>query len=338
MSQPPAGLCYYVERGSDGQVHGSVREITLDELPDDEVLIEVAWSSLNYKDALAAQGHPGVARRLPHVPGIDAAGRIADSRHPDWGVGQAVLVTGYDLGAGRWGGWCRWIRVPAAWIVPLPPEMSAREAMIYGTAGFTAAQCALQLERQGIGPDSGPIVVTGASGGVGCLAIQLLHHLGYEAVASTGKSAATAWLRELGASSVVDRSDVLTPPAKPLASERWAGAVDTVGGETLASIVRATKLHGCVTACGLAGGSDLPLTVHPFILRGVTLSGVTSQNCPMAVRREIWRRLAGPWRLSQRERVVRQVKLSELTPAIGQMLAGQGQGRILIEIGGEALA
>ncbi|MCA9148085.1 MAG: acryloyl-CoA reductase [Planctomycetales bacterium] len=327
--------CYQVQRDEQGQVHGGVSQITRDQLPDGELLIEVQWSSLNYKDGLAALGHPGVARRLPHVPGIDAAGVIVESRNSQWQTGQSVVITGNELGAGQWGGWSRFIQVPANWAVALPEGLSARDAMIYGTAGFTAAQCLRHLIRAEVEPTAGPVLVTGATGGVGCLAVMLLKHLGYEVVASSGKSAAESWLTELGASQVVDRSEVLNSPEKPLASTRWAGVVDTVGGATLAAAIRATGINGCVTACGVVGGAELPLSVYPFILRGVTLAGVTSQNCPLPLRREIWKKLASEWSLPGLDRIANEVTLAEIGGEVSKILAGQIQGRTLVNVGAD---
>lgn len=324
--------CYFVRRSPDGEVTGGVESMRHQDLPEGDVTIEVHWSSVNYKDALAASGHPGVAPVLPHIPGIDAAGRIVSSESSGSQVGQSVIVTGFELGAKHWGGWSGRIRVPHEWIVPLPPEMTEREAMIYGTAGFTAAQCVMRLQSAGILPGQGPICVTGATGGVGCLAVMLLGHLGYEVVASTGKLAAHDWLRRLGAAEVIDRDAVLTTPDKPLAAPRWAGAVDTVGGQTLASLLRSTHINGCVAACGMVGGVDLPLTVYPFILRGTVLAGVTSQNCPDQQRREIWTRLASDWRLPNLDEVVHTVTLAELSSVVDRIRAGELTGRWIVSL------
>jgi acrylyl-CoA reductase (NADPH) len=335
MSHQEHFNCYQVERDDRGAVKGQVTTIERGQLPAGDVLIRVEWSSLNYKDALAAEGHPGVARQLPHVPGIDAAGRVVESSSPEFSPGQAVLVTGYELGAGIWGGWSQQIRVPAGWVVPRPAELPAREAMILGTAGLTAAQCVLRLQQNGIVPATGPIVVTGATGGVGCLAVKLLHRFGYHVTASTGKLHQADWLRELGAENVMGREEVLTPPDKPLSGARWAGAVDTVGGQTLTSLVRAAQVNGCIAACGMVAGAELPLTVYPFILRGVALAGVTSQNCPMPLRLEIWQRFARDWRLENLSSVSREVDLGGLTEAIGQIRAGQIRGRVVVRVSDE---
>ena len=323
---------YRVDKSGE-TISGAIHRLSLDELPDGEVLIEVHWSSLNYKDALAAQGHPGVARHLPHVPGIDAAGIVVESQVPEFAPGQSVIVTGYELGAAHWGGWSQYIRVPSAWVVPLPEPLRLEEAMIYGTAGFTAAQCVRQLERNQITPDEGPVVVTGATGGVGCLAVAILSKLGYHVTASTGKSDAESWLRDLGARDVISREEVCSESNRPLLAARWAGAVDTVGGVTLETLLRETQPFGCVTACGLVGGTELQTTVHPFILRGVILSGISSSLCPDGPRREIWKKLAGPWRLTNLERITRTATLIEIGAEVERILKGSIRGRVVVFVG-----
>jgi putative YhdH/YhfP family quinone oxidoreductase len=320
---------YRVEQSDDG-IRGAIRSLELEELPAGDVLIEVHWSSLNYKDALAAQGHPGVVRRLPHVPGIDAAGTVVQSQVPEYSPGQSVIVTGYELGSTHWGGWSQYIRVPAAWIVPLPEPLTVYEAMVYGTAGFTAAQCVRQLQRNQVFPDSGPVVVTGSTGGVGCLAVAILSKLGYNVTASSGKADAREWLLDLGASEVVPREEVCSSSDKPLLAARWAGAVDTVGGRTLETILRETQPFGCVTACGLVGGTELNTTVHPFILRGVILSGISSSLCPDEPRRELWNKLAGEWRLPDLERLTRTAQLVDIAAEVDRMLKGSIRGRVVV--------
>jgi putative YhdH/YhfP family quinone oxidoreductase len=257
---------------------------------------------------------------------------VIQSRSPDWQPGQAVIVTGNELGSGQWGGWSRYIRVPSDWIVALPAELTEREAMICGTAGFTAAQCVRALQQNGVEPEAGPVVVTGATGGVGCLAVKLLSRLGYEVVASTGKADAAEWLERLGAARVISRDDTLNAADKPLATVRWAGGIDTVGGSTLSSLVRAMGVNACVAACGLVGGAELSLSVYPFILRGVILAGVTSQNCPATLRREIWSRLASDWRLNDLDAIARVVSLPDVDQPVRQILAGQIRGRVLVRV------
>lgn len=292
------------------------------------------YSSLNYKDALAAGGHPGVVRKLPHVPGIDAAGTVADSVNPRFKRGDSVVITGYELGAGQWGGWAEYVRVPADWVVPLPAGLSLKETMILGTAGFTAAQCVQAIELNGVKPADGEIVVTGATGGVGCLAVRILAKLGYAVVAVTGKRELEPKLKEWGAVRVIGRSEVVNESTKPMLASRWAGAVDTVGGATLTTILRETQNYGVVSACGLVGGTDLPLTVHPFILRGITLAGIGSSALPNDRRLEIWNKLAGPWQIDNLDSLATTIGLSQLEEYVQKILQGQIVGRTVVELAG----
>ncbi|MEZ6134699.1 MAG: YhdH/YhfP family quinone oxidoreductase [Pirellulaceae bacterium] len=309
-----------------------VQTLAVDQLPPGEVTIQVAFSSLNYKDALAVQGHRGVIKRLPHIPGIDAAGTIVASDCSRFTVGDAVLVTGYDLGQGHWGGWSELIRVPADWVVPLPPALTARQAMALGTAGFTAAQCVLAIRGAGVEPDAGEIVVTGATGGVGSWAVRLLAHLGYQVVAVTGKTEQYAWLQGLGAKRVLNRDQVLGDPQRPMLSAQWAAAVDTVGGNLLNSLLRSVQYGGCVTACGLVAGAELNMTLYPFLLRGVSLCGIASADCPDVRRRDIWDLLANDWQLPDIDDFVTQVRLDELPERVAGILAGQNIGRVVIQL------
>lgn len=298
-----------------------------------DVLLRVEWSSLNYKDALSATGHPGVSKTFPHVPGIDAAGTIAESSDPRFAPGDKAIVTGFDFGAGRWGGYSEFARVPADWVVPLPAGLSPREAMIYGTAGFTAGMSLEALEAHEIRPAAGPIIVTGSSGGVGTIAVALSAKAGYDVEAATGKQSAHELLARLGAKRVLGRDEVRDTSARPLLAARWAGAIDTVGGEILATVIRSTESGGCVTCCGLTAGADLPLTVYPFILRGVQLIGIESAYYPRAKRIALWQKLAGPWKPGNLDQIVNQtVGLDGLEPAIQAILKGQITGRVLVEI------
>ncbi len=320
-----------VRRSEQCEISCAVEEIGLDDLPPGEVLIEVEFSSLNYKDALACQGHPGVVRKFPHVPGIDCAGRILESGSTDFLPGDAVLVTGYALGSGSWGGYSAYVRVQAEWVVALPQGLTVREAMTFGTAGFTAAQCIGSLQLHGIRPDAGEVVVTGATGGVGSIAVGLLAHLGYSVVAVTGKPEKAEQLTQLGAQRIIARSEVDDTSDKPFLPVRWSAAVDTVGGNTLSTILRSTDHRGCVAACGMVAGHELPLTVFPFILRGVTLAGIDSAQCPREPRLAIWDRLAGDWNIVKKlEPLVREISLSEVPREVSAMLAGQTSGRILV--------
>ena len=322
--------CLMVRRGDDGAVSYAVEETTVDQLPPGEVLIQVTGSSLNYKDALACRAHEGIVKSLPHVPGIDCVGRVVESESPDYCPSDPVLVTGYELGSGQWGGFAEFVRVPAEWVVRLPAELTPDEAMTYGTAGFTAAQCVQRIVDHGITPSDGEIVVTGATGGVGCLAVALLAKLGYRVAAVTGKPDQTAMLTRLGAKSILPREEVNDATDRPMLKSRWAAAVDTVGGNVLATLVRTVGYRGCITACGLVAGDQLPLTVYPFLLRGVTLYGIDSAKCPREPRLEIWRRLAAEWKLHDLEFLRREVTLSELTNVVEEMLAGKSYGRVLV--------
>jgi acrylyl-CoA reductase (NADPH) len=325
--------CYLVAKTGKEDIRGSIERRPMRDLPAGEVLIRVGWSSLNYKDALASQGHPGVVRRFPHVPGIDAAGWVESSSSAEVPVGQAVLVTSYELGAGQWGGWSEYVRVPAGWVIPLPSGMSPREAMIYGTAGLTAAMSVRAIQRNRLEPIMGPIVVTGASGGVGSLAVELLARIGYQVTAVSGKSQHHDHLRKLGASEVVGRDVLQDSSNKPLLAARWAGGIDTVGGSTLATLIRSVQPGGCVAACGMVGGTELPLSVYPFILRGVTLAGIDSAHAARAERLEIWQLLAESWRLRQAEQSVVEATLEELPGHIDRMKRGELSGRVIIRLG-----
>lgn len=320
-----------VRRDDSGDVTCNVETLSKDDLPSGDVLIEVDYASLNYKDALATQAHPGVVRQLPHVPGVDCAGTVAESQSPQFSAGQQVLVTGYDLGAPSWGGFSGFVRVPADWVVALPEGLSLRDAMTYGTAGFTAAQCVTAIQHHGIQPNAGEVVVTGATGGVGSVAVALLAHLGYTVVAVTGKPEQREALQQLGAQQILSREEVDDHSNKPLLAARWAAAVDTVGGNPLATLLRSTKHRGCVTACGLVAGDQLRLTVYPFILRGVKLDGIDSAKCPREPRLEIWKKLATEWNVLERlQPLVREVTLREVLGEIELMLAGRNHGRILV--------
>ena len=309
---------------------GEIASHALDTLPPGEVTIAVECSSMNYKDALAATGHAGVVQHFPHVPGIDAAGVVVESRSPDFAPGDQVIVTGYELGAAQWGGWAERIRVPAEWVIPRPSDLSLRDCMILGTAGFTAAQCAWELRRNEVWPNSGPVVVTGATGGVGCMSVMLLHKLGYHVVAVTGKPSHRDWLRERGAREVIGREEVDDTSGRPLLSARWAGAIDSVGGNVLGTLLRSTQLDGCVAACGLVGGAILPVNVYPFILRGVKLAGVTSANCPRPQRLRIWDLLNGAWRLGSLEAIATTIDFAQLHAYIPRILVGQIVGRTVV--------
>ena len=296
------------------------------------VVVRNAWSSLNYKDALAMQGHPGVAKRLPLVPGIDIAGVVESSESDRFQAGDEVMIFHALFGTEHHGGFSTHSLVPDSWLYRLPDSLSMRDAMIVGTAGFTAAQCVDELVRHDVQPDSGEIIVTGATGGVGVFAVNLLSQLGYDVVAVTGKPDRVEWLKELGANSIMSREDAVDTSARPLLKSRWAGAVDTVGGSTLATILRSTRLYGCVTACGLVGGIDLNLTVYPFILRGVTLQGVDTANISYSRRQSIWEKIAGEWRPLMLEQLAIETSLSELPSHVETIMKGGIAGRVVVKI------
>ncbi|MBI2825805.1 MAG: YhdH/YhfP family quinone oxidoreductase [Planctomycetia bacterium] len=323
--------CYLVTKDESGKAHAAVAQKTLADLPAGEVLIRVAYSSLNYKDGLSASGSVGVTRKYPHVPGIDAAGAVAESTAAEFRAGDEVLVTGYDLGQNTWGGFSEYVRVPAAWVVPLPAALSLRESMIYGTAGFTAAQSVAALAAHGIEPGQGEVLVTGASGGVGSLAVALLSKQGYRVTASSGKASAHDLLKLAGAAQIISRDEVNDQSGKPLLPTRYAGAVDTVGGNTLSTVVRSLARGGCVAACGLVGGTDLKLTVYPFLLRGVDLAGIDSAECPMATRRRLWQRLATDWKPACLAQLAMEADFGQLPARIEQILAGQVAGRVVVK-------
>jgi acrylyl-CoA reductase (NADPH) len=314
---------------------GFVRQITekkIHDLPKGDVLIKVHYSSLNYKDALSATGNKGVTRRYPHTPGIDAAGTVEDSDVTAFNPGDTVLVTGYDLGMNTSGGFGQYIRVPADWVVPLPSGLSLETCMIFGTAGFTAGLSLDKLIEAGVTPDAGDILVTGASGGVGSMAVALLAHCGYSVVAISGKPQAEQMLMDLGARQVMGREVVTDASAKPLLFQRWAACVDTVGGEVLACALRSTRRHGVVTCCGNVASAELHMTVYPFILRGITLFGIDSATTDMPLRRKIWNNFAGPWKLSNLHTFSSTIDLDDLDQHIEKILAGVQMGRRAVRL------
>ena len=319
-----------IEKTEDGQKAG-LTEIASGDLPDGDVLVDVAYSTLNYKDALALTGAAPVVRSWPMVPGIDFSGIVAESGHPGFRPGDAVVMNGWGLGETRWGGLAGQCRVKGAWLVPLPDAISLRRAMAIGTAGYTAMLCLMALEKQGITPGSGEIVLTGAAGGVGSVALTLLAASGYAVAAVTGRPAEVDYLRALGATTVLDRSE-LTGTPRPLAKERWAGAIDVAGGAVLANVLSMMKYRGVVAACGLAAGMDLPGNVAPFILRGVTLVGVDSVMCPIADRVEAWRRLAGELDMARLDAMVTEVALAEVIGTAPRFLKGEVRGRIVVPV------
>ena len=321
-----------VEAGEDKTYVRQIKKRTVDDLPDGDVLIRVQYSSLNYKDALSAIGNKGVTRSYPHTPGVDAAGMVADSRVDAFKKGDPVLVTGYDLGMNTSGGFGQYVRVPAGWVVPLPGGLSLKESMIFGTAGFTAGMGILFLTER-VKPEDGPVLVTGATGGVGSVSVAVLAKLGYTVAAVTGKTSEAAFLNGLGASQIVARADAADTSGRPLLKAQWAGVLDTVGGEILATAIKSTNPWGSVTCCGNVASPELPLTVFPFILRGVRLIGIDSQNCPMDVRLNVWEHLAGAWKVEGLHDLCAEIGLKGLNENIDLILKGLQKGRVVVNLG-----
>jgi acrylyl-CoA reductase (NADPH) len=301
------------------------------ELMEGDVTVRVEWSTLNYKDGLAVTGKAPVVRRFPMIAGIDFAGTVEASSHPQWKAGDKVICDGWGMGETHLGAYAEKARVKGDWLVRLPEGMSAREAMAIGTAGYTAMLSVLALEKYGLTPSHGPIVVTGAAGGVGSVATAILSKLGYHVVASTGRMAEADYLKDLGAAEVIDRAE-LSGPAKPLAKERWAGGIDSVGSTTLANVLSMTKYGGAVAACGLAAGMDLPTSVAPFILRGVCLLGIDSVMCPIERRKIAWSRLASDLDRGKLAEITQEIGLDQVVGAGAKILAGQVRGRIVVKI------
>jgi acrylyl-CoA reductase (NADPH) len=301
------------------------------DLMEGDVTVRVEWSTLNYKDGLAVTGKAPVVRRFPMIAGIDFAGSVEQSSDPQWKAGDKVICTGWGMGETHLGAYAAKARVKGDWLVRLPEGMSARDAMAIGTAGFTAMLAVLALEKHGVTPSAGPVVVTGAAGGVGSVATAVLSKLGYHVIASTGRMAEAGYLRGLGAAEVIDRSE-LSGPAKPLAKERWAGGIDSVGSTTLANLLSMTKYRGAVAACGLAAGMDLPASVAPFILRGVCLLGIDSVMCPIDLRKIAWRRLASDLDHGKLIEITQEIGLDQVIDAGAKILGGQVRGRIVVKI------
>jgi acrylyl-CoA reductase (NADPH) len=301
------------------------------ELMEGDVTVAVEWSTLNYKDGLAVTGKAPVVRRFPMIAGIDFAGTVEQSAHPGWKAGDKVVCTGWGLGETHLGAYAEKARVKGDWLVRLPEGMSARAAMAIGTAGLTAMLAVLALEKHGLAPNSGPIAVTGAAGGVGSVAIAVLAKLGYHVIASTGRLSEASYLKGLGAAEVIDRNE-LSGPAKPLAKERWAGGVDSVGSTTLANLLSMTKYGGAVAACGLAAGMDLPTSVAPFILRGVCLLGIDSVMCPTNTRKVAWTRLAADLDRAKLTEITQEIGLDQVIAMGAEILKGQVRGRIVVKI------
>ena len=323
-------------REVEGKVCSAFEQTGLQELDPGSVVIKVAYSSINYKDALAATGAGRVVRRLPCIGGIDLAGTVADSADPRFKTGDPVIATGYDLGVAHDGGYAAYARVPADWVVPLPPGLSLREAMALGTAGYTAALAVMQMQHNGLRPSSGPVIVTGATGGVGSLAVSMLAAAGHKVTALTGKAAESGFLQSLGASEILPREAIDLARIRPLDKARWAGAVDNLGGGYLAWIASTMQDEGVIASIGLAADMKLDTTVAPFILRGVKLLGINSVTTPMPQRLAVWRRLASDLKPPHLDQIARTIRFEELPATFGQFLQAGVRGRIVVEIGSQA--
>ncbi len=324
----------YLEQNADKTTAASVRELDDSALPaleSNAVTVDVAFSTINYKDGLAITGKSPVVRKFPMVPGIDFAGTVIASDDPNWKTGDKVVLNGWGVGESHWGGLAQKARVNGEWLVSLPESLTTYDAMTIGTAGYTAMLCVLALERQGVMPDAGEILVTGATGGVGSVGVSLLAGLGYRVVASTGKAAEQSYLQSLGATEIIDRN-TLSAPGKPLQKERWAAVVDTVGSHTLANACATTRYGGTVTACGLAQGMDLPVTVAPFILRGVKLIGIDSVMAPKSVRNEAWSRLATDLDRKAITAIAQRIGLADALDVGPTILSGGVRGRLVVDV------
>jgi len=311
----------------------SFKELTLSDLPPGEVLIKVAYSSVNYKDGLASIPEGKIVRSYPFVPGVDLAGVVVESSDSRFKPGDEVIATSYELGVSHYGGFSQYARVKADWVISLPTDLTLKEAMALGTAGFTAALAVYKLEKNGLKPQNGPVLVTGATGGLGSISISIFSALGYTIAASTGKSSEHDYLKELGASEILNREETSAESNRPLEKERWAGSVDSVGGSTLAYLIRTTKYAGSIASCGNTGGPNFSTTVFPFILRAVNLLGVESVNCPMELRNELWRRLASNYKPRHLlDMIGREAPLDDLPQVLANILKGGNKGRTIIKV------
>ena len=320
-----------INRSEDKKITSSLETLDESQLPEGDVVVDIDYSTLNYKDGLAITGAAPVVRSYPMVPGIDFAGTVSESSHANWKVGDKVILNGWGVGEGHWGGLAQKAKVNGDWLIDLPEALSSYQAMAIGTAGYTAMLCVMALQRNGVKPEDGEILVTGANGGVGSFAIAILSSYGYDVVASTGRPQESDYLMQLGAKECIDRAE-MSEPGKPLGKERWAGVVDCVGSHTLANACSTTKYNGTVAACGLAQGFDLPATVMPFILRGITLAGVDSVNAPTTIRQEAWNKLAETLKPEVFEAVVKKIALSDAIETAGKLLKGEVRGRVVVDV------
>jgi len=321
-----------VLRDANGKVTSAIEEVAETQLPAGDVTVAVQYSTLNYKDGLVLGGLGRLVRQYPHVPGVDFAGTVETSESPHWKKGDAVILTGWRVGETHWGGYAQKARVKGEWLVALPQGLTPEHAMAIGTAGFTAMLAVLALERHGLTPERGEILVTGAAGGLGSVATAILAKLGYTVAASTGRAETHAYLKSLGAAAIIDRASIATPSGKPLDSERWAGCIDSVGGSTLAAILPQLKHRGAVASCGLAGGTKLETTVIPFLLRGVSILGIDSVTCPTAERNQAWARLVSDLPAAKLDTVIQPAGLGDLPRLGADILAGKIRGRVVVDV------
>ena len=335
MTLPDKFKALVVTETAENQFIRSIEQKKIDDLPEGDVVVQVLYTSLNHKDVLSATGNRGVTRNFPHTPGIDAAGIIADSANEAFKPGDPVIVTSYDLGMNTAGGFGQYIRVPAGWVVSQPQGLTAAEAMVYGTAGFTAALSVWNMIESGVSPDDGDILVSGATGGVGSIAVSILSKLGYSVTAINGVVDETDYLNEIGAKKIISIDEATDTNGRPLLKSLWAGGIDTVGGDILATTIRSTKYGAAVTCCGNVASADLPLNVFPFILRGVRLIGIDSQKCPMPIRQKIWQKIASEWKIDRLQTVTTEASFDELNDKIDLMLQRKHVGRTIIRMTNE---
>lgn len=321
-----------VDEDSQGNFSASFKAKRINDLPKGDLLIKVAYSALNYKDYLSFKGHKGITKQYPHTPGIDASGTVVNSDNNQFKEGDKVLVTGYDLGMNTDGGFAEYIRVPSEWVVPLPENLSLKEAVIYGTAGFTAALAIMKFLSIGITPESGKILVTGATGGVGTLAISILAKLGYSIIASSGKKDMYEFLKNLGAKEIVSREDIIDQSNRPLIKRRWTAAIETVGGKTLDSVIRATEKDGAVAVIGNITGDVLQTSLYPFILRGITLFGIESAETEMPIRLQIWQKLANEWKINDFDTISKEILLSNIIPELEKIGSSMQSKKVIVNI------
>jgi putative YhdH/YhfP family quinone oxidoreductase len=321
-----------VEETSPNSFTREIKSKNISDLPAGDLLIRVHYSSLNYKDALSASGNRGVTRHYPHVPGIDGAGVVEESTSTEFKPGDKVVITGFDLGMNTSGGYGQYIRIPAEWAIHCPDNLTLRESMTYGTAGFTAAQSVNKLINHPVLPEQGKILISGATGGVGSIAVSIMAKLGYSITAVSGKQEAKEFLTNIGATEIISRQQAADSSGKLLLKEKWAGVIDTVGGEILVTSIKSTAYGGIITCCGNVASPELPLSVYPFILRGVSLLGIDSAKCPIHIRQKIWQKLAGEWKIENLDSLVTECKLPELSGIIEKMLHGQQTGRVIVNL------